>query len=143
MVRTQKVKPDAAVGSHGFSSTHGAKDPVTESSPQTNRALWCHEIRALGKDPPDRRGVLDIIRDGAGADRQVDHFRLRRLEGDSESEALRSVVDLVVAETKEAGPRRDTPLCRSYWWWMKKGVTGRIHVPSCVRRCQSGPSAEM
>lgn len=64
----------------------------------------------LGKDPPDRRGVLDIIRDDAGADRQVDHFRLRRLEGDSESEALRSVVDLVVAETKEAGPRRDTPV---------------------------------
>ena len=45
--------------------------------------------------------VLEIIRSGAGADRQVDHYRLRRLEGDSRKEALRSVVDLVVQETKE------------------------------------------
>ena len=46
------------------------------------------------------RHALTIIRDGSGADRQLDHFRLRRLEGDSDEEALRSVVDLVVAETK-------------------------------------------
>ena len=45
--------------------------------------------------------VLEIIRYGAGADRQVDHYRLRRLEGDARKEALRSVVDLVVEETKE------------------------------------------
>ena len=50
---------------------------------------------------PELRGVLRIIRDGSGADRQIDHFRLRRLEGDTEEEALRSVVDLVVAETRE------------------------------------------
>ena len=58
------------------------------------------DARALGCEP-ELRHVLDIIRDGTGADRQIDHFRLRRLEGDSEEEALRSVVDLVVAETRE------------------------------------------
>ena len=58
------------------------------------------DARALGCEPELRR-VLDIIRDGAGADRQIDHFRLRRLEGDTEEEALRSVVDLVIAETRE------------------------------------------
>ena len=47
------------------------------------------------------RHVLIIIRDGSSADRQLDHFRLRRLEGDTEEEALRAVVDLVVAETRE------------------------------------------
>ena len=41
-----------------------------------------------------------IIREGAGADRQIDHFRLRRLEGDSEAQALKAVVDMAIAETK-------------------------------------------
>lgn len=45
--------------------------------------------------------VLDIIRDGASADRQVDHYRLRRLEGDSQEQALRSVVQLAISETRE------------------------------------------
>ncbi len=58
------------------------------------------DARALGCEAELRR-VTDIIRDGTGADRQIDHFRLRRLEGDTEEEALRSVVDLVVAETRE------------------------------------------
>ena len=58
------------------------------------------DARALGCEAELRR-VLDIIRDGTGADRQIDHFRLRRLEGDTEEAALRSVVDLVVAETRE------------------------------------------
>ena len=58
------------------------------------------DARDLGCEPELRR-VLDIIRDGTGADRQIDHFRLRRLEGDTAEEALRSVVDLVVAETRE------------------------------------------
>ena len=56
-----------------------------------SRALDCED---------DLRHVLSIISEGSSADRQVDHYRLRRLEGDSEDEALRSVVDLVVAETK-------------------------------------------
>ena len=58
------------------------------------------DARALDCEPELRR-VLEIIHDGTGADRQIDHFRLRRLEGDTEEEALRSVVDLVVAETRE------------------------------------------
>ena len=45
------------------------------------------------------RHLLDLIRYGTGSDRQIDHYRLRRLEGDSEEEALRAVVDLVVEET--------------------------------------------
>ena len=45
--------------------------------------------------------VLAIVREGSGADRQLDHFRLRRMEGDTEQEALRAVVDLVIAETRE------------------------------------------
>ena len=45
--------------------------------------------------------VLDIVRAGSAADRQVDLFRLRRLEGASQEEALLSVVDLIVRETKE------------------------------------------
>ena len=47
------------------------------------------------------RRALTIIREGTGADRQVDLFRLRRLEGDTEEEALHRVVDLVLADTKE------------------------------------------
>ena len=43
--------------------------------------------------------VTEVIRYGTGADRQIDHYRLRRLEGDTEEEAMRAVVDLVIAET--------------------------------------------
>ena len=45
--------------------------------------------------------VSEIIRFGTGADRQVDLFRLRRLEGDTIPQALRAVVDLIMAETRE------------------------------------------
>ena len=58
------------------------------------------DARALGCEQ-ELRHVLTIIREGSGADRQLDHFRLRRLEGDTEEEALRAVVDLVIAETRE------------------------------------------
>ncbi len=58
-----------------------------------------HDARALDCED-EVRHALTIIRDGSGTDRQLDHFRLRRLEGDSDEEALRPVVDLVVAETK-------------------------------------------
>ena len=56
------------------------------------------DARALGCEN-ELRQILDLIRYGTGSDRQMDHYRLRRLEGDSEEEALRAVVDLVVAET--------------------------------------------
>ena len=58
------------------------------------------DARDLGCED-EVRHALAIIRDGTGADRQLDHFRLRRLEGDTEAEALGAVVDLVIAETKE------------------------------------------
>ena len=54
------------------------------------------------------RHLLDLIRYGTGSDRQIDHYRLRRLEGDSEEEALRAVVDLVVEETGSGLNRKET-----------------------------------
>ena len=45
--------------------------------------------------------VLEIIREGTSADRQIDLFRLRRIEGDDHQEALRAVVDQAIAETRE------------------------------------------
>ncbi len=63
------------------------------------------DARALGCEA-ELQHVLHIIRYGTGSDRQIDHYRLRRLEGDSEPEALRAVVDLVVEET---GRGLDTP----------------------------------
>ncbi len=65
---------------------------LIEELEEDARALHCEQ--AL-------RHVLTIIRNGSGADRQLDHFRLRRLEGDTEKEALRAVVDLVIRETQE------------------------------------------
>ena len=49
----------------------------------------------------DLQRVTEIIRLGTGADRQIDLFRLRRLEGDTVPQALRAVVDLVIAETRD------------------------------------------
>ena len=43
--------------------------------------------------------VHEIIRHGASADRQLDLYRLRRLEGDGEDESLRAVVDSLIEET--------------------------------------------
>ncbi|MXY56944.1 MAG: hypothetical protein F4Y41_11195 [Gammaproteobacteria bacterium] len=62
-----------------------------------------HDAAALDCEA-ELRHVLSIISDGSGADRQVDHYRLRRLEGDTDEEALRSVVDLVIAETRQGVP---------------------------------------
>ncbi len=58
------------------------------------------DARALDCEA-ETRHALSIIREGTSADRQVDLCRLRRLEGDTEEEALHSVVDLLVAETRE------------------------------------------
>ena len=57
------------------------------------------DAQALGCEAEIRR-TPDIVMNGTGADRQLDHYRLRRLEGDSEAEALRRVVDMVLAETR-------------------------------------------
>ena len=58
------------------------------------------DARALGC-AAEVRHALTIIREGTCADRQIDLYRLRLLEGDSEEEALQRVVDQVLAETKE------------------------------------------
>ena len=58
------------------------------------------DAQALGCEAEIRRAP-DIVMNGTGADRQLDLYRLRRLEGDSEAEALRRVVDMVLAETRE------------------------------------------
>ena len=58
------------------------------------------DARALGCEAEIRR-TPSIVMNGTGADRQLDLYRLRRLEGDTEAEALRRVVDMVLAETRE------------------------------------------
>lgn len=65
------------------------------------------DARALGCEI-ELRHLLDLIRYGTGSDRQIDHYRLRRLEGDSEEEAMRAVVDLVVEETGSGLNRKET-----------------------------------
>ena len=58
------------------------------------------DARELGCEPEIRR-TRTIVREGTGADRQLDLYRLRRHEGDTVDEALRGVVDLMLAETRE------------------------------------------
>ena len=65
---------------------------LVEEVAQDARELGCEQ---------ELHHVLNVIRDGSSADRQLDLFRLRRLEGDTEEEALRAVVDLGIAETRE------------------------------------------
>ena len=75
----------------------GRKDiiDVTEELVET----LAEDARALDCEP-ELRHALTIITEGTGADRQVDLYRLRRLEGDSHQQALLEVVDLVLAETR-------------------------------------------
>ena len=56
------------------------------------------DAQALGCEN-ELRHVLDIIREGASADRQIDCYRLSLLDGDTKEEALRAVVDETLAET--------------------------------------------
>ena len=56
------------------------------------------DAQALGCEN-ELRHTLDIIREGAGADRQIDCYRLSLLDGATREEALRSVVDMTLAET--------------------------------------------
>ena len=56
------------------------------------------DAQTLGCEPELRR-CLDIVREGSSADRQLDLYRLRLVDGASEDEALRDVVDLLVSET--------------------------------------------
>ena len=47
------------------------------------------------------RATIDIVKTGTSADRQLDLYRLRILEGDTESQALQKVVARAIAETSE------------------------------------------
>ena len=58
------------------------------------------DARALECEAEMRR-ALTIVSEGAGADRQLDLYRLRRFEGDAHDEALCRVVDRVLEETRE------------------------------------------
>ena len=59
------------------------------------------DARALECEAEMRRAFA-IVSEGAGADRQLDFYRLRRFEGDTHEEALCRVVDQVLEETQES-----------------------------------------
>ena len=59
------------------------------------------DARALDCEAEIRR-ALDIVKEGTSADRQIDLYRLCLLDGATESEALRRVVELAVKETAES-----------------------------------------
>lgn len=58
------------------------------------------DAKALGCESEVRR-TLEIVETGSSADRQLDLYRMRRLEGDTTEEALLRVVDLILSETRE------------------------------------------
>ncbi|MDE0310527.1 MAG: carboxylate-amine ligase [Acidiferrobacterales bacterium] len=58
------------------------------------------DARALDCEAEIRR-AQKIVREGTSADRQIDLYRLRLLEGDTPEEALQHVVELILAETRE------------------------------------------
>ena len=82
----------------GDTSEGGRKD-IEDSAAELVEEL-ADDARALGCEQ-ELRHTLTIIRQGTGADRQIDLFRLRRVVGDTDHEALRAVVDLVIEETRE------------------------------------------
>ena len=86
------------LGFHGDTREGGRKD-IEDSATELVEEL-ADDARALGCENELRR-TLTIIRQGTGADRQIDLFRLRRVEGDTDHQALRAVVDLVIEETRE------------------------------------------
>lgn len=74
---------------------------LVEEVREDTRALDCEEeIEHLGR----------IIREGSSADRQEDVYRQAMLDGAAEGEALRRVVDSVIAET-EGGAARGATAC--------------------------------
>ena len=86
------------LGFHG-DTLHGGRQDIEDYTTELLEEL-ADDARALGCEP-ELRHALAIIRQGTGADRQIDLFRLRRVEGDTDAQALRAVVDLVIEETKE------------------------------------------
>ena len=88
-------------GVHGFfgDSAGGGRVDIDDHAAALVDALAA-DARALGCEAELRR-ALTIIGEGTGADRQLDLYRLRLLEGDTQQEALHRVVDQVLAETRE------------------------------------------
>ncbi len=80
-------------------TNEGGRKDIEDSAAELVEEL-AGDARALGCEQ-ELRHTLTIIRQGAGADRQIDLFRLRRVEGDTDHQALRAVVDLVIEETRE------------------------------------------
>ena len=62
--------------------------------------------RILGCEGALRR-IVRIAEQGSSAERQEDTYREAMLDGASETEALRSVVDLIIAETENLGDETD------------------------------------
>ncbi len=77
----------------------GGRKDIEDSAAELVEEL-AGDARALGCEE-ELRHALTIIREGTGADRQLDLFRLRRVEGDTAAQALRAVVDLVIEETRK------------------------------------------
>ena len=82
----------------------------TEDGGRTDIAdLVAELVETLGDDAraldceAEVRHAMDIVANGSGADRQTDHYRLRVLEGDTRQQALLSVVDQLLADTRAAG----------------------------------------
>ncbi len=86
------------LGFHGDTRAGGRKD-IEDFTGELVEELAA-DAAALGCER-ELRHALAIIREGTGADRQIDLFRLRRVEGDTDAQALRAVVDLVIEETTE------------------------------------------
>ena len=86
------------LGFHGDTRAGGRKD-IEDFTAELVEELTA-DAAALGCER-ELQHALAIIREGTGADRQIDLFRLRRVEGDSNAQALRAVVDLVIEETTE------------------------------------------
>ena len=90
-------------GTFAFLPTHGAReapsvaevatDLVSRLSPHA-RALGCED--ALGH-------VVTIGKQGSSAERQEDCYREAKLDGASEADALRAVVDQIIADTENLG----------------------------------------
>ncbi|MCY3731107.1 MAG: YbdK family carboxylate-amine ligase, partial [Rhodospirillaceae bacterium] len=83
----------------GYRTSGGGRTDIYDQTAELIDAL-APDARVLGCEAEIRR-AMSIIREGTGADRQLDLYRLRRLEGDTSEEALRRVVDQVLAETRE------------------------------------------
>lgn len=68
-----------------------AKELVNELMPYAEAMGWTQHLNH----------VMQIIRIGTGADRQIDRYQLAKLDGATHEEALRGVVDLLIEETRK------------------------------------------